>query len=113
MGGYNITRFPAPSSLPKPLTIILDRGFPGKEYRKWKPLDGQDDCLVKVQPILDLIPDWENYIQKEISEDTLMEPRKHEQTVRPFGSQAFVSNLENALDRIVRPLKPWETKSKW
>lgn len=75
-------------------------------------LTGQDDCLVKVQPLLDMIPDWESYIQEGISDETLMELRKHEQTGRPLGNQAFVSNLEKTLDRILRPLKPWETKSK-
>jgi putative transposase len=73
---------------------------------------GQDDCLVKVRPLLELEPDWESFLNRGLSSETLNNFRKHEQTGRPLGNQTFVNKLEKTLGRILRPLKPWETQAK-
>jgi putative transposase len=75
-------------------------------------LAGQDDRLVKVQPLLDLIPDWNDHVREAISEKAARTFRMHEQTGRPLGNKNFVEKLEKSLGRILHPMKPWETKTK-
>ncbi len=75
-------------------------------------LSGQDDLLVKVNPLLDMIPDWQEFLGEDVSEEMADLIRKHEQTGRPLGNKAFVDKLEKVLGRLLRPMKPWETKSK-
>lgn len=75
-------------------------------------LAGQNDELVKVRPLLDLVLDWNEFIDAQVSKDMLGNFRKHEQTGRPLGDPEFVSNLEKQTGRRLRPMKPWEAKDK-
>ena len=75
-------------------------------------LVGRNDALMRAKPLLDLVPDWASFLREQVSEETLTDLRKHEKTGRPLGNPTFVSHLEKALARTLRPLKPWGAKSK-
>lgn len=85
------------------------------EYR-WSSaaahIAGQDDRLVTVRPLLEMQPDWAGFLSEDLSAETVNDFRKHAQTGRPLGSQAFVENLEKSLRRVLHPLNPWEAKTK-
>jgi putative transposase len=72
-------------------------------------LKGKDDKLVKVAPLLQLIPDWAGFLQLSSHEEVDMIHR-HERTGRPLGKKGFVENLEKTLGRILRPRKPGPKK---
>ena len=69
-------------------------------------LRGEDDALVRVRPLLDLVPDWLQYLDG-TDADTLHELLDlHARTGRPLGSDAFVDDLEARLGRVLRPKQP-------
>lgn len=78
------------------------------EY-KWSSarahMQAQDDILVKAGPMLEMVPNWGDY---------LAEPEKHgeyedfkttEKSGRPMGSEMFVERLEVLLGRTLKPKK--------
>lgn len=69
-------------------------------------LRGQDDVLVRVAPLLELVPDWGSLLQSGLDETLSQRLRHHERTGRPLGSDGFVRGLERALDRILCRQKP-------
>lgn len=69
-------------------------------------LRGRDDALVKVAPLLQLIPDWRRFLTRVIREEDLQALRAHERTGRPLGDEAFLESLEQNLGRILRRQKP-------
>jgi putative transposase len=66
-------------------------------------LDGCDDTLVKVAPLLEQVPDWKNFLDGGLDDESLNTIRRHVRTGRPLGSDGFLERLEAQLDR---PLKP-------
>ena len=60
---------------------------------------GRDDDLVKVAPLLGLVPDWRAYLASEADAAQIEALRQHERTGRPLGSPAFVRALESLLGR--------------
>ncbi|MEA3241715.1 MAG: transposase, partial [Pseudomonadota bacterium] len=72
-------------------------------------LEGQDDQLVKVAPLLEMVGDWRVFLDsdEEIDKERL---RQHERTGRPLGRESFVEGLELDLKRILRPRKPGPKK---
>ena len=69
-------------------------------------LQGQDDELVRVRPMLELIPNWRHFLAQPDA-DTLQERiHLHARTGRPLGSEDFVKQLEARLHRSLRPRKP-------
>jgi putative transposase len=69
-------------------------------------LRSDDDQLVNVQPMLDRVSDWRNYLNE--SEDTrdLSHIRKHARTGRTLGDDRLVNAMEAKTGRILRPMKP-------
>ena len=69
-------------------------------------LKGTDDDLVKVEPMLQRIGNWSEYLTMNNSnrDDDLI--RLHGRTGRPLGSESFVDLLEDICGRSLRPLKP-------
>ncbi|MDZ7750152.1 MAG: transposase [Gammaproteobacteria bacterium] len=65
-------------------------------------IDGIDDELVTVAPMLERIDDWPTYLSTE-GDDALVE--KHSRTGRPLGSQVFVEKLESLTGRSLAPRK--------
>ena len=78
------------------------------EYR-WSSarahLDGKDDGLVKVAPLLDMVGNWGSFLCLS-SDEELGLLHRHEQTGRPLGANTFVERLEQTLGRALRARKP-------
>lgn len=69
-------------------------------------VDATDDILVKVNPLLQLVPDWESFLADSDDEAMLTTLRKHERTGRPLGSDSFFDRLKVAVGVDWRPKKP-------
>jgi putative transposase len=66
----------------------------------------RDDGLVKTAPLLGLVPDWKEYVQRECSQLELQALRQHERTGRPLGTESFLRSLESLIGRLLFPKKP-------
>jgi putative transposase len=88
---------------------------PAPEDYRWSSarahLDGRDDQLVKVGPLLEIVGDWRLFLNSDegIDKDRL---RRHERTGRPLGGESFIKTLEVKLNRTLRPQKPGPKKNK-
>ena len=69
-------------------------------------LEGVDDQLVKVRPLLEMAGDWQSFLATAGDEEKMADLRKHELTGRPAGTFSFLAGLESALDRTLRRRKP-------
>ena len=69
-------------------------------------LGGKDDRLVTARPLLDLVPDWEDFLRGGLREDEREAIRAGERTGRPLGSPAFLKRLEKRLGRSLAKAKP-------
>ena len=69
-------------------------------------LAGQDDRLVRVEPLLDRVPNWRDFLSAGTAESDLDALRKHARTGRPLGDAAFVSQVEVLTARKLRKAKP-------
>ena len=78
------------------------------EYR-WSSarahMEGRDDVLVKVAPLLDRFGEWGAVLASGLGEEQTELLRRHERTGRPLGTPAFVDRLEGLLRRALRPRK--------
>jgi putative transposase len=74
-------------------------------------IEGKDDMLVKVAPLLEMVGDWRSFLATvaDVDRDRL---RQHERTGRPLGQEAFVEELEADLKRPLRPQKPGPKKTR-
>ena len=69
-------------------------------------LSGRDDGLVQVKPLLELVPDWRDFLVGGLGEDEREVIRAAERTGRPLGSAPFVARLEKRLRRPLARRKP-------
>ncbi len=69
-------------------------------------LEGQDDDVAKVAPLLDMVGDWRAFLAGGLSDEDYAALRRHERTGWPLGDGTFVARLETALGRRLRPKKP-------
>jgi len=69
-------------------------------------LAGADDTLVSARPLLDLVPDWADFLRTAPDDDDYAAIRGAERTGRPLGSAAFVARLEKRLGRTLARQKP-------
>ena len=85
-----------------------------EEY-KWSSarphMEGRDDVLVKVGPLLEMVGNWGDFLEPP-NDSEVDSIHKHEKTGRPLGSSAFVENLENQLSRILKRRKPGPKQKK-
>jgi len=68
-----------------------------------------------VSPLLELIPDWNEYLKDELQEKESQEIRQHERTGRALGSDLFIDKLEVLLGKQLRkkktgPKGPWKNR---
>lgn len=63
----------------------------------------KDDGLVSVEPMLNRVFNWSNYLGESGNEDLTDKIRQHSKTGRPLGSEQFLERLESICGR---PLKP-------
>jgi len=68
-------------------------------------LDGRDDRLVQVAPMLAMASDWRALLDSALPEEQLRTLRNHARTGRPLGGTAFLDRLEQLVGRVVRPRK--------
>jgi len=69
-------------------------------------LAGSDDQLVKVAPLLAMMPDWAAFLNSAIPEEELRDIRRHTRTGRPLGDEAFLARLEEMVGRVLKRRKP-------
>jgi putative transposase len=70
-------------------------------------LRGQDDILVVSRPLLSLVSkSWGQFLSVDVGVEEIEIFRQHERTGRPLGADGFVMEMENLLDRRLRPQKP-------
>lgn len=67
-------------------------------------LAGVDDALVSVQPMLNMVGNWREFISgaDDVEEDRL---RRNEKIGRPLGSSSFVEHLEEVSGKMLK-IKP-------
>ena len=68
-------------------------------------LAGEDDKLVKAEPLLSLVGNWKSFMSLSSDEEMNLF-RKHERSGRPLGQETFVDQIETLLARTLRPKKP-------
>ena len=73
---------------------------------------GEDDDLVRVKPLLELVPDWQAFLRKGIEEKENQRLRIHERTGRPLGDEGFIKKIENVANRVFHKQKPGPKKEK-
>ena len=71
--------------------------------------EGNDDLLVKVEPLLELVGDWKLFLSDPDEEDA-NKIRGHERTGRALGEDTFLDLLEDNLQRAVKPRKAGRKK---
>ncbi len=69
-------------------------------------IQGKDDRLVKVKPMLERVADWREYLGQEMDPAELKALRRYNRTGRPLGDEQFVVRLERATGRELIPHKP-------
>ncbi len=75
-------------------------------------LDGNNDVLVKVAPLLEIVPEWNSLLRSGLLPEDHETIRKHERTGRPLGDDSFISRLEKLSTRCLRKKKPGPKKRK-
>ena len=68
-------------------------------------LNGNNDLLVTVKPMLDLVSNWQDYLANQDSSDYDL-ISLHSRTGRPLGSDSFVEKLESICKKPLLPKKP-------
>jgi putative transposase len=86
------------------------------EDYKWSSapahLQGEDNILVKVEPLLSIIPDWRVLLASDLSEEEYetLHCHENERTGHPLGSADFVEKVENQIAHVLRRQKPGPKK---
>jgi len=70
---------------------------------------GKGDMLVKVEPLLGIVGDWQQFLS-EADEEDADKIRGHERTGRALGGDSFLDSLETSLQRMVKPRKAGRKK---
>lgn len=73
-------------------------------------VEGFDDELVRVGPLLEIVQDWRSFIGEDITEKEIGLFRLHERTGRPLGNESFQETVEDSVCRVLRRQKPGPKK---
>ena len=80
------------------------------EAYKWSSaiahLEGRDNQLVKISPLLNLVGNWREFLLQAAPQYQMEALRLHAWTGRPLGGEGFVAKLEKGLGRILHRRKP-------
>lgn len=69
-------------------------------------LDGKDDVLVRVNPILERVRSWRDMLEMKVGVEEREKMRRHERTGRPLGNDGFVRHIEAKLGRELVKKRP-------
>ena len=75
-------------------------------------LDGRDDGLASVEPLLALCPDWQSFINMPSSTEQIELMTKHDRTGRPLGGEGLFQRIKATSGRDLRPRKAGRKKRK-
>lgn len=75
-------------------------------------ISGKDDELVRVKPLLELVPDWQTFLREGVEEQENQRLRIHERTGRPLGDEGFIKRVEHMANRVLHKRKPGPKKEK-
>lgn len=85
-----------------------------KDYR-WSSakahIDGIDDQLVKVIPLLEIVGNWQALLESAMPDEDMQAIRRHERTGRPLGDATFVKKIECMLGKVLLPRKAGRPKN--
>ena len=78
-------------------------------------MEKRDNSLLKVSPLLELVSDWNVFLNDALQNKEYHEIRKHERTGRPLGSDLLIDKLEVLLGMQLRkkktgPKGPWKNR---
>ena len=75
-------------------------------------IEGKDDSVVQVDPMLSLVSDWSEYLTggSNSAVETLI--AKHTRTGRPLGSDQFVRELETKTGKSLAPRPPGRKRAR-
>ncbi len=78
-------------------------------------IEGRDDSLVRVAPLLNMFGEWKKYLSFNITTEEAEKIQYHSQTGIPLGDESFVSDLEKKFSLNFKPRKrgpkgPWKHK---
>ena len=65
-------------------------------------LNGEDDALLRVSPMLALVSNWREYLGETVDESCVDQIHAHTRTGRPLGDESFIEELEGRLERSLR-----------
>lgn len=68
-------------------------------------IDGVDDALVSVAPLLERVENWSAFLSGKDDPDAAKLIEAHSSTGRPLGDKAFIKTLEAKLSRTLAPQK--------
>ena len=69
-------------------------------------IEGRGNGIVCVEPMLDRIPDWRDYLSGADGEDKSKLLRRHSRTGRPLGDEPFIRELEAKTGKVLVLRKP-------
>ena len=67
---------------------------------------GADDGIVRAFPLLERVPDWQDFLRQGVDSDEMEAIRTHQKTGRPLGTREFLLEIEQALGRQLRRRRP-------
>ena len=67
---------------------------------------GRDDSVVSVQPMLERVANWGNYLLEEVRDGEVDSIRRCSRTGRPAGDEWFLEQLETLTGRELKRRKP-------
>lgn len=68
-------------------------------------LEGRDDELVRVRPMLNIVGDWANYLSEKNPAEEESRLERHARTGRPLGDAKFLKRAERLTGRQLKPGK--------
>jgi putative transposase len=69
-------------------------------------MQGKDDELVDVSPMLEMVRDWGEFLRGDSAAEDVTTLRRFQLTGRPLGSTSFIEELEVKLGRTLKRTKP-------
>jgi len=76
------------------------------EDDKWSSaqahLQGEDHIRVNVGPPLEIIPNWQELLSNDLSEEEYETLRRHERSGRPLGNNDVMAKVDKLSSRVLR-----------